>query len=232
MKRFYKDVSVHVAEGGAALALDGKPLTTPGKQRLLLPNLALAEAVAQEWQAQGETVQPDSMPLTQLCCTTLDLTMGREPEIAAELAAYGASDLLCYRAEAPPALVERQEGLWQPLLDWAAEAHGAPLRVTGGIMAVEQPPDSLEALRQAILAHRGFRLTALSQLVRATGSLVLGLALSSGRITVEEAFRAAELDALFQMELWGEDPVAVERQKALQAELSAAVRLLTFTRIH
>lgn len=232
MKRFYKQVTVQEAAGGAALALDGKPLTTPAKQRMVLPNAALAEAVAQEWREQGESIQPQSMPLTQLCCTTLDLVLAREEEVTAEIAAYGASDLLCYRATEPPALMERQARTWQPLLDWAGEAYGAPLRVTGGLMAVEQPAESLAALRRAVAAHRGFRLTALSQLVRGTGSLVLGLAVSSGRLAVEEAFRAAELDALFQMELWGEDPIAAERHRALQADLAAAARLLSFTRMH
>ena len=232
MKRFYSKVAVAPAEGGMAVLLDGRPVSTPAKRPLLLPTQALAEAVAAEWSAQDGVVRPQSMPLTQLCCTALDLAQPRAAELAAEIAAYGATDLLCYRAEAPAALVERQARLWQPLLDWVAAAHAAPLVVTSGLAAVEQPPESLAALARAVTGHQGMALTALSQLVGVTGSLVLGLAVSAGRLTAAEAFELAELDGTWQMELWGEDQEALDRRARQRGDLEAAVRLLALARVN
>lgn len=230
MKRFWKEVRTATEADGSRVLLDGRPVTTPAKRPLLLPTPALAEAVAAEWAASGETLRPDEMPLTQLCCTALDLTLPREPAIRAQLAAYGGTDLLCHWAERPQALIERQERGWRPLLEWAAERYGAPLAVTSGLMAVEQPPESLAALAAALEDYGDFALTALAQLVQASGSLLLGLAVAEGRLTPDEAFEASELDATFQMELWGEDEEAVERRRALLADLTAAQRLLALCR--
>lgn len=230
MKRFWKEVRTATEADGSRVLLDGRPVTTPAKRPLLLPTPALAEAVAAEWAASGETLRPDEMPLTQLCCTALDLTLPREPAIRAQLAAYGGTDLLCHWAERPQALIERQERGWRPLLEWAVERYGAPLAVTSGLMAVEQPPESLAALAAALEDYGDFALTALAQLVQASGSLLLGLAVAEGRLTPDEAFEASELDATFQMELWGEDEEAVERRRALLADLTAAQRLLALCR--
>jgi chaperone required for assembly of F1-ATPase len=232
MKRFYREVSLQPAAGGFELLLDGRPARTPGKRPLRLPTAALAEAVAEEWRGQGKQLRPETMPLTQLACTTLDITETQEPELQAELAAYGATDLLCYRAERPPTLVARQEAQWRPLLDWAAESLAAPLAVTQGVMAVAQPSASLKALAGAVGRHRGFALTALAQLVRSTGSLVLGLAVTLDRLDAGAAFAAAELDESWQMELWGEDALAVQRRARLAADLEAAARLLALVRSH
>jgi len=230
MKRFWREARVEAGSDGHLVLLDGKPVRTPAKRPLALPTEALARAVAMEWQAQGEVVKPAAMPLTQLCCTTLDLTLASEAAVAREVAAYGATDLLCYRAAEPPSLAERQRRLWQPLLDWAARCYAAPLTVTSGLVAVVQPPASLAALDAAVAAFRGFRLTALADLVRGTGSLVLGLAVAEGEITAELAFDAAELDATHQMELWGTEHEAVQRRAALKADLASAARLLELTR--
>jgi len=232
MKRFYQSVAVAPDADGLCVLLDGKPLRTPAKRQLLLPTAALAEAVAAEWAAQAAEVKPQAMPLTQLCCTALDLALPRAAELTAEIAAYGATDLLCYRAAAPAALVERQQRLWQPLLDWAAATYGAPLTVTSGLLAVEQPPASLAALAEAVARHQGLALVALSQFVAVTGSLVLGLALAAGRLTPEEAFELAELEGSWQMELWGEDQEALDRRARQRADLAAAARLLELTRVH
>jgi len=232
MKRVYREVSVAAGPTGIELLLDGKPARTPGKRALALPTPALAEAVAAEWRAQGERVEPQSMPLTQLACTTLDLTLADEAGVQRSLAAYGSTDLLCYRAEHPPALAARQAQHWQPLLDWAAEALRAPLSVTHGVIAVAQPPESLAALEGAVAQVRGFRLTALSQLVQATGSLILALAVAHGRLSAAEAFAAAELDETWQMEAWGEDPIALERRRTLAADIEAAAHCLALARSH
>jgi chaperone required for assembly of F1-ATPase len=188
--------------------------------------------VAEEWRGQDKQLRPETMPLTQFACTTLDLTQAQEPELQAELATYGATDLLCYRADSPAALVARQEAQWQPLLDWAAEALAAPLAVIEGVIAVAQPPASLEALAEAVGRHRGFALTALAQLVRSTGSLVLGLAVLHGRLDAAAAFAAAELDESWQRELWGEDAQAMQRRAGLVADLEAVARLLALVRSH
>lgn len=232
MKRAYREVSLRSDTEGLQLLLDGKPALTPGKRPLALPTPALAEAVADEWRAQGKRVEPATMPMTQLACTTLDLTLANEPAVQETLAAYGATDLLCYRADGPTALVIRQAQSWQPLLDWAAAQFGAPLSVTRGVIAVSQPAASLAALTTAVAAVRGFRLTALSHLVQATGSLVIGLAVAHSRLDAAAAFAAAELDESWQMETWGEDALALERRRKVAADIEAAARLLALVRSH
>ena len=226
MKRLYKTVGVEADPPGHGIRLDGRPLNTPAKRRLAVPTGALAAAVAAEWEAQGETVEAAAMPLTQLACTALDLTGPNRAAIEVETAAYGGNDLLCYRAERPAALRRRQERLWQPLLDWAAAAYGAPLVVTSGLMAVPQPGNSVAALSLALARFDDFALTALAQTVKIAGSLVLGLALAEGRLSADAVFEAAELDESFQIAQWGEDPLAGERRANRLRELQAAERFL------
>ncbi|MGH6946384.1 MAG: ATP12 family chaperone protein [Kiloniellales bacterium] len=226
LKRFYKRAEVCGAEGGFGLELDARRFSTPAKAPFVVPSRALAEAIAAEWQAQGERIVPRSMPLTQLACTALDRVAPNRAEIAAELAAYGAHDLLCYRAERPESLAARQAALWQPHLDWAARALDAPLLVTAGVVSRPQRPKSLSALAGALQGFEPFALAALDLVVRGSGSLVLGLALAAGRIDAEAAFEAAELDASFQIERWGEDREDAARRTALAADLAAAERFL------
>ena len=232
MKRAYREVSLQAGPEGLQILLDGRAALTPAKRPLALPTPALAEAVATEWRTQGERVEPETMRLTQLACTTLDLTLGSEESIQESLAAYGGTDLLCYRADRPAALVARQAQVWQPLLDWAEAAFAAPLAVTSGVMAVAQPAESLEALEAEVASLGGFRLTALAQLVQATGSLVIGLAVAHDRLTAAEAFAAAELDESWELEAWGADPIALERRRKLAADIEAAARLLALVRSH
>lgn len=226
MKRFYKTVNVVPAGGGFGIALDGKPIKSPAKAEFVLPSRALAEAVAAEWEAQAEDVVPSAMPLMQLAATAIDKVAPNRELIIDTIAPYGGTDLLCYRAEAPATLAERQAAAWQPLLDWAMTAHDAPLTATSGIVHQAQPESSLAALRAAVAAQDDWRLTALHQATALTGSLVLGLALLAGRIDADEAFELAELDASFQIERWGEDAEAAVRRATLRAELQAAARLV------
>ncbi len=221
MKRFYKAVSVGKADAGHRVLLDGRAVSTPAKRKLDVPGEALAEAIAEEWRGQESEIRPQAMPLTQLACTALDHVAPQRGQIVEETAAFGANDLLCYRVERPAALRDRQDREWQPLLDWAAEAYGARLRVTSGLMAVDQPCESVAALSTAVAALEDFPLTALANAVRLTGSLVLGLALLRGRLDPHRAFQAAELDETFQMELWGEDSLALARRDARLSDLSA-----------
>ena len=229
-KRVYEAVKVTVADKGHGVALDGRPLKTPARSKFRVPTEALASAVAAEWSAQEERIDPRSMPMTALACTALDLIVPRRGEVVAELAGYGASDALCYQVDRPDALVERQEAVWRPLLDWAAAELGAPLRVTTSMMAADQPGEALAALRRSVEDHDDFTLCALSTAVKASGSLVVGLALSRGRLDAEGAFGAGELHETYQIELWGEDPEATRRRDFLRADLAAAERFLAILR--
>lgn len=230
MKRVYKEARAEATGGGFTVALDGRALRTPGRAPLVLPVLALAEAVAGEWAAQEEVVRPPVMPLMGLACTAIDIVAPRRAAVVAEVADFGATDLLCYRAEHPAALVERQEVLWQPLLDWAADQFGAPLTTTEGALAVAQPEDSLAALGEAVEAHDDLALAALAAAVKAAGSLVIGLSLSHRRLDPEAAFEAAELHESAQIEAWGEDPEAKRRRAAVLNDLRAAATFLELLR--
>ena len=225
LKRFYKEVGSAAVEGGFAIQLDGREVRTPGQAVLVLPSAGLAEAVAGEWAVQGERIEPATMPLMSLACTAIDQIAPNRGAAIGELFDYAGSDLLCYRAEQPEALVARQAEVWQPLLDWAARELDAPLRVTCGIRHKPQPNDALAALRRAVEALDDFSLTALDCATRASGSLVIALALHRGRVGADAAFEAAELDETFQIELWGEDPEATRRRTAVCADLAAARRL-------
>jgi chaperone required for assembly of F1-ATPase len=227
MKRFYKRVSTSAApDGGYTVLLDDKPIKTPARATLILPPKALAEAVAEEWRGQGETIDPRSMLLTRLAFAAIDTVSQDRARAAEQVLRFGRSDLLCYRAEAPPELVARQTAAWDPLLDWLAEECGARLLSGSGIAFIEQPADALLALEKAGRHHDDFTLAGLHAAATITGSLVLALALSSGRVSAAEAFALAMLDEDFQAEKWGRDAEAEQRRARLLSELSAAERWL------
>lgn len=225
-KRFYESAEVQDLEDAFGVALDGRAVRTPGGSDLRLPSRPLAEAVAAEWHAQDETVRPATMAMMQLACTAIDRVMPHRNDIVGQTAAYGATDLLCYRAETPDELVARQARVWQPLLDWAAEALAAPLDVGAGVIHVEQPEASLAALRAALEAMDDWRLTGVAQLTQVLGSLVLALALAEGRLDWQRAFEASVLDETFQAERWGEDREARQRLQATRHETRAAATFL------
>ncbi|MDZ5647642.1 ATP12 family chaperone protein [Nitrospirillum sp. BR 11828] len=230
MKRIYKTVAVvpAAAEGktGWQVRLDAHLLKSPAKADLVLPTQALAQAVAAEWDAQGETVVPAGMPMMQLASTCVDRVGPQRATILDGAADYGGTDLLCYRAAEPAKLAERQAKAWQPLLDWAALRYDALLQVTTGIMHRAQDPAALNALKRALEDLDDWQLTGVQNAVALTGSLVLGLALFEGRIDADQAFDLAELDESFQIELWGEDDEAKDRRQSLKADLVASLRYL------
>jgi chaperone required for assembly of F1-ATPase len=230
MKRFYRTAAVTEAGAGFAVLLDGKPMQTPGKARLDLPKHALAEAIAAEWRGQGEELRPSALPLTRLASTAIDVVQPRRKAVIAELANYAATELLCYRAEHPPELALRQRKAWQPLLDWAALRYDAPLRIGAGVLPFAQPPDSLRALAVAIEAHDAMALAALNLAIRASGSLIIGLALIEERLDAGAAFAAAELDESFEIEQWGEDAEQTRRRAGLKDDLAAAARFMALLR--
>ncbi|MFO1154878.1 MAG: ATP12 family protein [Rhodospirillales bacterium] len=222
VRRFYAQAMVMAGDAGFVVTLDGRPVKTPAKVLMALPTDGLAAAIAVEWQAQGETIKPQTMPLTRLAATALDRVAGHREAVIDGIAAYGASDLLCYRAEAPDELVARQHRAWQPLLDWAAEQWGATLHVTRGVVPIVQPASALAALKGAVAAFADLPLTALASIVQITGSLIIGLALARGRIDADAAYRLAFVDECFQAERWGRDPEAEQRRARLADEIRSA----------
>ncbi len=226
MKRVYKTAATRAVEGSWGVTLDGRPLRTPAKRDLCVPSAALAAAIAAEWGAQQPDIRPETMPLTRLAATAIDRTGGERDKIVAEVANYAGTDLLCYRAEHPPALAARQEAVWQPLLDWAAGRYDAGLMVTAGIVPKAQSPASLKAYASVVASLDDFRLTALHAATTACGSLVIALALYEGRLDALAAFAASQLDETFQIEGWGEDAEAAKRRAVLAADIDAAARFL------
>lgn len=226
MKRFYKEAVATAVDGGFEVRLDGRSLRSPAKAALVLPTRALADAVAAEWREQGDQVLPDSMVLMQLAATAVDVVAVKRAEIVAGVAKYAETDLLCYRAEHPEVLVERQNGHWQPLLDWATHRFDAPLRIAAGLMPRPQPEDALHALHRAVDAYGQWHLSALQSATASCGSLVVALALAEGRVTAQEAFEISQLDETFQIEKWGEDAEATRRRAGLRRDIDAAGRFL------
>lgn len=207
-KRFWKMAHVVACDGGYTVHLDARPLRTPAKAALIVPTEALAQRIAQEWDAQEGALRPLSMPFTRSANAALDKVVPQQAEVAAMIADYGGTDLLCYRAPSPQELITRQAAGWDPLLDWAAKAFGARLSVGQGVMHVAQPPVALAALSQAVARLDPFALTALHDLVGLSGSLILGLAVTEGRLAAPEAWALSRIDEEWQAELWGRDDEA------------------------
>ena len=209
-RKFWTTATAVPVEGGFTVHLDARPVRTPLKAPLVLPTLALAEAVAAEWDAQDGKVNPETMPFTRTANSAIDKVAPQFDAVAAMLAEYGGSDLLCYRAEGPSELVERQARAWDPILVWAYEAFGADLIVTPGVIHVAQAPESLAILHQKVGEMTPFQLSAFHDLVALSGSLVLALAVTEGRVTAEEAWSLSRIDEDWQISLWGEDEEAAE----------------------
>lgn len=227
MKRFYKVVDTAAdAAAGHAVRVDGKPVRTPARNVLAVPTAALASAVAGEWDAQGEQLAPATMPLTRLVTTTLDLMPARRADAVAEAVAYAGTDLLCYRASDPDTLTARQRAAWQPWLDWAERHLDARLVVTHGIDPVPQPEAALDTLRRTVERLDDWRLVGLHATATLTGSLILALAVERGALGAGDAFEAALLDDLYEIERWGEETTQQERHASLRRDLGAATTYL------
>jgi chaperone required for assembly of F1-ATPase len=223
VKRFYTAAEATAAGG---ITLDGKPVKTPGRRDLAAPTPALAEAIAAEWNAQGERIDPRAMPMTGLANAAIDRIAPARQVFADGLAVYGESDLLCYRAEAPPSLVERQAQSWDPILAWARQRYDVEFVVTHGIIHAPQPANTIAQLAQAVHARDAFALAGLSPLVTVSGSLVIALALAERAIDLETAWAAATLDEQWQAENWGEDDEAAKALAARRADFAAGYRFL------
>lgn len=225
-RRFYDAVSAAPADGGGyAVLLDGRPVRRPAGSPLVLPTMALAEAIAAEWATQGERLDPQTMPLTRLANTALDRVRPDRDALIAALLSHVDGDLLCYRAEWPAELVARQGAAWQPLLDWAEAALSARLTVTAGLMPQRQSAEVTDALRTALDTLDDWSLTAAQCAAGACGSLVLALALVHGRLDGETCHALASLDETWQMEQWGEDEEALQARQVAHRDILAAERL-------
>lgn len=228
-KRFYQEVAIEDKGGGASLRLDGKPVRTPGKAKLVLPNRKLAEAVAEEWRAQGERIDPATMPLTKLANSAIDGVRGREEAVIDDIMAHAGSDLLCYRAEGPEGLVAAQGTHWDPVLAWAKAALDAPLVLGEGVVHVAQPGASLARIKRQLKGLDAFSLAALHVMTQLTGSALLALAVALRRLTPEEAWEAAHVDEDWQISQWGEDVDAAKRRENHRRDFDASARLLALS---
>lgn len=229
MKRFYKNVVLGDSEGGVELLLDGRKVKTPAGHVLVLPKGAFAEAVAEEWRAQEDEVRPHTMPLTRLANTVIDGISERGSEVVAALAAYGQTDLICYEAEHPAALVERQQAVWHPVREKVSEILGAPIVATKGVTAIEQDAAVLRKLEQELGDLDGHVLAAVHEMTTLTGSIYLTLAVLKGLLHEDAAWEAAHVDESFQQEHWGEDEEAaarLEKRRLAFRTAAEALRLL------
>ncbi|MCL6708406.1 ATP12 family chaperone protein [Pseudomonas sp. R2.Fl] len=222
-KRFYKDVTVEAENGGFAVKLDGRAVKTPARNALVLATPALAELVADEWRAQGDVIDPATMPATRLANTAIDAVADQIDAVAEEILRFAGTDMLFYRADTPHELVERQNEAWNPVLDWAAGELGARFILAVGVMHQEQPKAALAAFERALEKHReAFALSALHVMTTLTGSALIGLALAEGRLTLDEAWRLAHLDEDWTEEHWGVDAEAAHRRAKRFEEMTAA----------
>lgn len=229
-RRFWTDVGVTPTADGFSVTLDGRPIRTPAKAALCLPTRALAAAIAAEWHDQDETIRPDTMPLTRASNTAIDRMPRQRGAVAAELLRWGETDLLCYRAETPDALAERQRAGWDPMLDWAARELGARMAVTAGVVPCAQPAGALAALRAELDAQDDFALTALSELVALSGSLILALAVRHGHAAPDTAWTLSRIDEDWQQALWGTDAEAARQAADRRAAFLRAHRFLALSR--
>ena len=226
MKRFWKEVALVEADGGWAIALDGRLLKTPARATLVVGSSPLAEAIAEEWRACGEDIDARKMPLTGLANAAVDHVAPASDRFAADLAQYSEGDLLCYRADHPPKLIAAQAAAWNPLLAWARRRFDVDFVVTTGIVHGPQPPATIARLTAALTPATPFALAALSPIITIGGSMVTALALFEGAIDRDAAWEAVTVDERWQIEQWGADDEAVASLANRRADFDAAARFL------
>lgn len=225
-KRFYKDVSLRQGGGGWSLLLDGREVKTPGKRKLVLPTKRLGEGLADEWRAQETVIDPASMPLTRIANSAIEAVTEHMAEVAADVVAFAGSDLVCYRAAGPEALVARQSRAWEPVVAWASSALHARFALAEGVMPVKQPQAVLDQVAAAVAPLDAFKLAGLHVATTLTGSALLALAALKLRLTPQEAWAAAHVDEDYQIELWGEDAEARSRRAYRWSEMQAACAVM------
>lgn len=223
-KRFYKAAAAVEVDGGFAVQLDGRTPKSPAKRPLVAPTQALGEIIAAEWEAQVDYIDHSLMPATRLAFTAIDRIAETRADVAREITAYAASDHLCYRAESPKPLVERQEREWGAVLDWANAEHGLVFTPVAGIIHAPQPPATLASVEALALTLDDFALAGVAFAAGLLGSTVLSLAVRAGRLTGQQALDLSRLDEIYQAEQWGEDAEAKARAEALGVEAAMIER--------
>jgi chaperone required for assembly of F1-ATPase len=226
-RRFYKMVSSARRDAGFDLLVDGRVVKTPGRHPLHVAGQAVIDGLVAEWDAQGDHIDPATMPLTRIANSAIDHVAGEMPAVRAEIVKYAGSDLICYRAEAPQGLVEKQAEMWNPLIAWVHTALGARLRLAAGVVHVTQEPAAIAAIAEAVAAFDPLALAALSVTTTVTGSAILALAVARSRLTAEEAWAAAHVDQDWQMSQWGADREALAVRAARWRDMAAAAVILT-----
>jgi chaperone required for assembly of F1-ATPase len=225
-RRFYKEASVVLAQGGFAVGLDGRIAKTPAGKPLSVASETLAQALAGEWQSQGDHIDPSRMPLTRIVNAALDRVADEMAAVRADIAAYAGNDLLSYRAEGPQSLVDAQDKSWSPLLSWAEDALGARLVVARGVMHVAQDKSAIAAIAAEVGRFDVLQLAALHTITTLTGSAIIAIAVARGRLAVTQAWAAAHVDEDWQMSQWGADAMAMQRRESRFAEMQAAAFIL------
>jgi chaperone required for assembly of F1-ATPase len=227
VKRFWKTVEIAEAEaGGWQVLLDTKPVRTPARHPCAVPSRAMAERIAAEWDAQDEAVNPLSMPVTRAASTCLDRVAPEMEAVRQIVASYGETDLLCYRAPHPQELIARQAEGWDPWLAWAAATYGARLKTGSGVMHIAQDADAILALSTAVNGYDPWRLTALSELVTISGSLVLGLAVADEALDAADGWSLSRIDEQWNIDEWGEDAEAAAQAAKRRTDFLSAAGLL------
>lgn len=229
-KRFWTNATTVARDGGFAVDLDGRAVKTPYKQPLIMPTQAMADRVAAEWQAQGEKIDPTTMPATRAANSAIDKVTPQYADVVAMLASYGESDLLCYRAANPDVLVAAQSQAWDPWLEWSATTLQAHLHVTTGLMPIPQPAESLDRLHAHVGQFDPFALTGFHDLVQLSGSLVLAAAVASDALTPQDAWPLSRIDEDFQISQWGDDEEAAEAAAIKQQAFYDAALFLNLSR--
>jgi chaperone required for assembly of F1-ATPase len=226
-RRFYKGAAAGPHANGFAVLLDGKAALTPARKPLAVADRRIAEALAAEWEAQSERLDPARMPLTRIVNAAIDRVAGEMQGVRAEIVKYAGTDLICYRADGPGSLVASQAAAWDPLVAWARDALGARLTLGEGIVHVPQDEASLLAIDAVLAPLNALALTALSTITTLAGSAVIALAVLKKRLTVDEAWAAAHVDEDWQMGQWGTDEAALARRAARRREMDAAGLILS-----
>ena len=230
VKRFYETASVNHEDGAYHIQLDGRPVRTPAREKLACGGRQLAESICEEWRGQTEWIDPQSMPLTQLANTAIDGVSKQMDEVRDATLAYAGADLLCYRADHPQDLGEKQSELWDPVLEWVKVELGAEFLTSAGVIHRTQPEASMDMLDDHLKCHDAFALSALHVMTTLLGSILLALAIAEGRLSVNDAWRAAHVDEDWQIAQWGADTEAKKRRERRFKEMRSAADFLNMSR--
>ena len=230
MKRFYKAAAAVAADQGYAVQLDGRPVKTPAKNVLNVPARELADAIAAEWDAQGEDIDAHEMRLTRLANSAIDRVVDHRDSVISEIAGYIETDLVCYRAESPEGLAREQEAGWGPLVSWIRDRHGVDLEITTGLLPIAQSSACLDTIQARVGEYDVFWLAGLHMVTVSSGSIVIGLAVADDRIDGTAAWELSLIDETYQLTEWGEDPDATKRRAGLRDDIAAGAAFLRLCR--